>query len=171
MALCLEPKAGGRVALMSSRQRFIALASWQPVAVDYPVTVCRVRRQGQACPPRTLRASTPSVPTCPTGCAATTRQQFGANLGARLTVDILHALALLAILQVAAPLALHVPLAALGGILLFVAWNMGEWREFARLKHFLLSYRATLLGTFALTVVLDLILAAEVEVEVDVEVG
>ena len=105
------------------------------------------------------------------GCAATTRQQFGANLRARLTVDIVHALALLDILQVAAPLTLHVPLAALGGILLFVAWNMGEWREFARLKHFLLSYRATLLGTSALTAVLDLILAAEVEVEADVAVG
>ena len=40
------------------------------------------------------------------------------------------------IVLVAAPLALHVPLAALAGILLFVAWNMGEWREFARLRHF-----------------------------------
>ena len=115
MARCLEPKAGGRVALMSSRQRFIALASWQPVAVDDPVTVCRVRRQGPACLPHTLRALTPSVPACPTGCAATTRQQFGANLGARLTVDIVHALAWLAIVQDAAPLALHAPLAALGG--------------------------------------------------------
>ena len=36
----------------------------------------------------------------------------------------------------AAPLALHVPLAVLAGILLFVAWNMGEWHEFARLRQF-----------------------------------
>lgn len=75
---------------------------------------------------------------------------------------IVHALTLLAIVLVAAPLALHVPLAALAGILLFVAWNMGEWREFARLKHFLLPYRATLLGTFVLTVVFDLTVAVEV---------
>ena len=75
---------------------------------------------------------------------------------------IVHAAALLAIVLVAAPLALHVPLAALAGILLFVAWNMGEWREFARLKHFLLPYRATLLGTFVLTVVFDLTVAVEV---------
>ena len=34
----------------------------------------------------------------------------------------------------AAPLAVHVPLAALAGILMFVAWNMGEWHEFARLR-------------------------------------
>ena len=75
---------------------------------------------------------------------------------------VVHALTLLAIVLVAAPLAEHVPLAALAGILLFVAWNMGEWREFARLKHFLLPYRATLLGTFVLTVVFDLTVAVEV---------
>jgi sulfate permease, SulP family len=69
---------------------------------------------------------------------------------------VVHALTLLAIVLVAAPLA------ALAGILLFVAWNMGEWREFARLKHFLLPYRATLLGTFILTVVFDLTVAVEV---------
>ncbi|MES2715142.1 MAG: SulP family inorganic anion transporter [Pseudomonadota bacterium] len=74
---------------------------------------------------------------------------------------VVHALTLLAVVLVAAPLALHVPLAALAGILLFVAWNMGEWREFARLKHFLLPYRATLLGTFVLTVVFDLTVAVE----------
>ncbi len=74
---------------------------------------------------------------------------------------IVHAAALLAIVLVAAPLALHVPLAALAGILLFVAWNMGEWREFARLQRFLLPYRATLLGTFVLTVVFDLTVAVE----------
>ncbi len=74
---------------------------------------------------------------------------------------IVHAAALLAIVLVAAPLALHVPLAALAGILLFVAWNMGEWREFARLRHFLLPYRATLVGTFVLTVVFDLTVAVE----------
>ena len=75
---------------------------------------------------------------------------------------IVHALTLLAVVLVAAPLAEHVPLAALAGILMFVAWNMGEWREFARLKRFLLPYRATLLGTFVLTVVFDLTVAVQV---------
>jgi sulfate permease, SulP family len=75
---------------------------------------------------------------------------------------IVHAVTLLAIMLAAAPLALHVPLAALAGILLFVAWNMGEWREFARLKHFLLPYRTVLVGTFVLTVVFDLTVAVEV---------
>ena len=77
---------------------------------------------------------------------------------------IVHAGALLAIVLVTAPLALHVPLAALAalaGIWLFVAWNMGERREFARLRHFLLPYRATLLGTLVLTGVFDLTVAVE----------
>jgi len=75
---------------------------------------------------------------------------------------IVHALTLLAILLAAAPLAVHVPLAALAGILLVVAWNMGEWHEFARLKRFNLTYRTLLVGTFTLTIVADLTVAVEV---------
>jgi SulP family sulfate permease len=75
---------------------------------------------------------------------------------------MVHAATLLAVVLVAAPLALHVPLAALAGILLFVAWNMGEWREFARLRLFSVPYRTVLLGTFFLTVVFDLTVAVEV---------
>ena len=74
----------------------------------------------------------------------------------------MHSATLLAIVLLAAPLAVHVPLPAMAGILLFVAWNMGEWREFARLRHFALPYRTILLGTFILTVVFDLTVAMEV---------
>jgi SulP family sulfate permease len=63
---------------------------------------------------------------------------------------------------VAAPLAGDVPLAALSAILMFVAWNMGEWREFVHLRQFRLPYRATLLSVFLLTVILDLTVAVEV---------
>jgi SulP family sulfate permease len=75
---------------------------------------------------------------------------------------IVHAVTLLVILLAAAPLAVHVPLAALAGILLVVAWNMGEWHEFARLRRFNLTYRTLLVGTFVLTVVTDLTVAVEV---------
>jgi SulP family sulfate permease len=68
----------------------------------------------------------------------------------------------MAIVLVAAPLAMHVPLAVLAGVLLFVAWNMGEWREFARLKQYSNHYRLVMLGTFFLTVVMDLTVALEV---------
>jgi sulfate permease, SulP family len=74
---------------------------------------------------------------------------------------IVHALTILVVVLAAAPLALNVPLAALAGILMFVAWNMGEWREFARLKHFNLTYRTILVGTFLTTVVFDLTVAVE----------
>ena len=77
---------------------------------------------------------------------------------------IVHAATLLVIVLVAAPLAMHVPLAALAGILLYVAWNMGEWHEFARLRRFALTYRTILLATFFLTVVIDLTVAMQVGV-------
>ena len=75
---------------------------------------------------------------------------------------MVHALALLLIVLVAAPLAVHVPLPVLAGILLFVAWNMGEWHEFARLRKFNLTYGTILVGTFVMTVVFDLTVAVEV---------
>jgi SulP family sulfate permease len=75
---------------------------------------------------------------------------------------MVHAIALLGVVLLAAPLAVHVPLAALAGILLYVAWNMGEWHEFVRLRRFSLQYRTILVGTFALTVVFDLTVAVQV---------
>ena len=82
--------------------------------------------------------------------------------GTSPVAGIVHAFTLLLIVLVAAPLAYHVPLAALAGILLFVAWNMGEWHEFGRLRHFSVPYRTILLGTFTLTVVFDLTVAVQV---------
>jgi sulfate permease, SulP family len=82
--------------------------------------------------------------------------------GSSPVAGIVHALALLFIVLVAAPLAVHVPLPVLSGILLFVAWNMGEWHEFAKLGQFHYTYRTILLGTFFLTVVFDLTVAVEV---------
>ena len=75
---------------------------------------------------------------------------------------IVHALVLAGVVLVAAPLALYIPLAVLAGILLYVAWNMGEWHEFVRLRQFSSHYRMLLLGTFFLTVVFDLTVAVEV---------
>ncbi|ADP14270.1 permease family protein 1 [Achromobacter xylosoxidans A8] len=72
-----------------------------------------------------------------------------------------HALVLLAVMLAAAPLAASIPLATLAAILMFVAWNMGEWREFARLKTYRLPYRVTLVSVFLLTVVFDLTVAVE----------
>jgi SulP family sulfate permease len=74
---------------------------------------------------------------------------------------MVHAATLAAVVLLAAPLAMHIPLAVLAGVLLFVAWNMGEWREFGRLKQFSNHYRLMMLSTFGVTVVFDLTLAVE----------
>ncbi len=75
---------------------------------------------------------------------------------------MVHAITLLLVILVAAPLAKDVPLACLSAILMFVAWNMGEWREFVHLRNYRMPYRVTLLAVFFLTVVFDLTVAVEV---------
>ena len=54
------------------------------------------------------------------------------------------------------------PLAALAGILLYVAWNMFEGHQFMRLRQFSAQYRTLMVGTFVLTIVFDLTVAMEV---------
>ena len=91
------------------------------------------------------------------------RTSTNVRTGARSPIaGIIHAATLLAIVLVAAPLARHIPLAALAAILMFVAWNMGEWREFPKLRQFSLPYRITMMSTFLLTVIFDLTVAVEV---------
>lgn len=75
---------------------------------------------------------------------------------------LVHSLTLVVVVLAAAPLAVHVPLAVLAGVLLYVAWNMGEWREFSELRRASSHYRLIMLGTFFLTVVFDLTVALEV---------
>ena len=83
--------------------------------------------------------------------------------GARTPVaGIIHAITLAAIVLVFAPLARDIPLAVLAAILLFVAYNMGEWKAFLRLRQFSLMYRTIMLATFLLTVILDLTVAIEI---------
>lgn len=74
---------------------------------------------------------------------------------------MVHALVLLAVVLVAAPLAAYVPLATLSAIVMVVAINMGEWHEFSELKRYSLNYRVILLTTFFVTVVFDLTIAVE----------
>ena len=76
--------------------------------------------------------------------------------------SLVHAATLLIIVLFAAPLAKNIPLASLAAILMYVAWNMGEWRKFIDLKQFRLPYRITILSVFILTVVLDLTIAVQV---------
>jgi len=75
---------------------------------------------------------------------------------------IIHSLTLLVIILFGAPLATNIPLASLAAILMFVAWNMGEWKKFIDLKQFRLPYRLIMLSVFFLTIILDLTVAIQV---------
>jgi sulfate permease, SulP family len=75
---------------------------------------------------------------------------------------MVHALTLLAILLVAAPLARFVPLAALAAVLFVVAYNMGEWREIGTIVRLSKTDIAVWITTFSLTVLADLTVAVGV---------
>ncbi len=97
-------------------------------------------------------------------CATGTIARTIANIRSGAVTPIagmIHSLTLLIIVLLAAPLAQDIPLASLSAILLFVAYNMGEWKQFWRMKNFTLNYRAILVTTFVLTVVIDLTVAVE----------
>ena len=78
---------------------------------------------------------------------------------------VTHALTLIAILVVLAPLASSIPLAALAAILFIVAWNMSEAHRFIHiLTRAPNADRVILLVTFLLTVFVDLVVAVNVGV-------
>ncbi len=93
---------------------------------------------------------------------AIARTTTNVRTGGRTPIaGIIHALILLSIVLVAAPLAAYVPLAALSAIVMVVAVNMGEWHEFRELRRYSYNYRIILLATFFVTVVFDLTIAVE----------
>ena len=96
-----------------------------------------------------------------TGAIARTATNIRA--GARTPVSgMIHALTLLAVLLVAAPLASYIPLATLAAILFVVAYNMGEWHEIGTIFHLDFTAISVWLVTFGLTVFADLTVAVGV---------
>jgi SulP family sulfate permease len=100
------------------------------------------------------------------GIAATgaiARTATNVKCGGRTPVaGIVHALTLLVIILVAAPLAKFIPLATLSAVLVNVAFNMGEWHNFGRVPKWPRSDAVVFLSTFCLTVVVDLTVAVEI---------
>jgi SulP family sulfate permease len=87
------------------------------------------------------------------------------NGGTGPLAGIVHAVTLLLIILFLAPLAVHVPLAALAAILFVVAWNMSELRHVVKMVR--RAPRADvviLLVTFVLTVFADLVVAVNIGV-------
>ena len=100
------------------------------------------------------------------GIAATgaiARTATSIKCGARTPIaGIIHAVTLLVIILVAAPLAKFIPLATLSAVLVNVAINMGEWHNFSRLAKWPRSDAVVFLTAFSLTVVIDLTVAVEI---------
>jgi SulP family sulfate permease len=96
-----------------------------------------------------------------TGAIARTATNFRSG-GKTPVSGMVHAITLLGILLVAAPLAKFVPLATLAAVLFVVAYNMSEWREVGGILRLELPDKTVWLVTFVLTVVADLTVAVEV---------
>ncbi len=83
--------------------------------------------------------------------------------GARTPIaGMVHALTLLTILLVAAPLAKFVPLTTLAAVLFVVSYNMSEWREIATILRLSKTDITVWIATFSLTVLADLTVAVGV---------
>ncbi len=96
-----------------------------------------------------------------TGAIARTMTNIN-NGGKTPIAGITHAIVLLLIYLFLMPLAVHIPLACLAGILVIVAYNMSEWRTFKQMLSNPRSDVIVLLVTFFLTVIFDLTIAIEV---------
>ncbi len=75
---------------------------------------------------------------------------------------ILHAVFILVFIMLLSKWAAYVPLPALAGLLVVVAWNMSEHKHFIHTLSAPMGDRVVLLLTFSLTVFVDLTLAIEV---------
>src|SRR5262249_54335627 len=100
------------------------------------------------------------------GIAATgaiARTATNVKCGGRTPVSgVVHAVTLLVILLVAAPLARFIPLATLSAVLVSVSLNMGEGHNFGRLLKWPRSDAVVFLTAFCLTVIVDLTVAVEI---------
>lgn len=92
---------------------------------------------------------------CVTGTIARTATNVRAGAHGPIA-GMLHALILLAFIVIAAPLAGYIPLAALAGVLVVVAWNMIEGHAIRQLLQVSRGDAAVLLTTFLLTIFRDL---------------
>jgi len=84
------------------------------------------------------------------------------NGGRTPVAGIVHALTLLLIMILFAPLAKLIPLSCLAGVLIVVAYNMGEWHSFFSVVRGNRYDALVLLTAFLLTILFDLILAIEI---------
>lgn len=96
---------------------------------------------------------------------AIARTSANVKLGAKTPLaGMIHAITLLLLMLILAPLAAKVPLAALAAVLVFIAWNMSDIDHFMEIMKGQWSDCLVLLTTFLLTVIVDLTVAVQVGV-------
>ena len=96
-----------------------------------------------------------------TGAIARTAANIRSGAVSRLS-GVIHGVVVLLVLLAFAPYASLIPLASMAPILMMVAWNMSERKEFAKLFRTRSSDTLILTLTFLLTVFTDLTMAVEV---------
>lgn len=96
---------------------------------------------------------------------AIARTSANIRMGAKTPVaGMIHAVTLLLLMLLLAPLAAKIPLCALSAVLMYVAWNMSELGHFIEILKSQKSEALILLITFLLTVLIDLSVAVQVGV-------
>ncbi len=93
---------------------------------------------------------------------AIARTAANVKTGAKTPLSgIVHAITLFVIMMVCAPLVSSIPLAALSGVIMVVAWNMAEAERFFHLFNAPRGDVAVMLTAFVLTVLVDLSFAVQ----------
>jgi sulfate permease, SulP family len=96
---------------------------------------------------------------------AIARTSANIKMGAKTPIaGIVHAVTLLLLMLVLAPLAGQIPLSVLAAVLVYVAWNMSELGHFIEILRFSVTDAVLLCVTFFLTVFIDLTVAVQVGV-------
>jgi SulP family sulfate permease len=96
---------------------------------------------------------------------AIARTSANIRMGAKTPVaGMTHAVTLLLLMLLLAPVAAKIPLCALSAVLIYVAWNMSELGHFIEILKSQRSEALILLVTFLLTVLIDLSVAVQVGV-------
>ncbi|MBR8827762.1 MAG: SulP family inorganic anion transporter [Gomphosphaeria aponina SAG 52.96 = DSM 107014] len=96
-----------------------------------------------------------------TGAIARTAVNVRAGGKTKLS-GVIHGIALAMIILIFAPLASHIPLAALAGILMVTSLRMIEWEAIGLLLRATYSDFAVMLLTWSITILFDLVLAVEI---------
>jgi len=83
------------------------------------------------------------------------------NGGRTPIAGIIHSITILIIMLIFMPYAKMIPLTTLASVLIVVAYNMADWRQFRNIQKAIISDYVVLMITFFLTIIFDIVVAIE----------